>query len=124
MRKVGWVLSVIDLETRDQAFRLFMETREKVNNRITDIKKKYDNLIQDRFKVIVHTPYWEVEPSKLIKVKVNRLEKTPTEILTELYVLEPLLITEDQENIIIELLESHMNFLPELLKQIPFEVVK
>lgn len=121
--KTGWVLGVVDLETHDQAFKLFLEPREKANKRLEDIKKKYDSLIQDRFKVAVQSPYLEIDPLQQSKVKVKRAEKSLVDLFELLCNQEPLLMSESSEEFIFEIATKHLEQVSKLLEQIPHEVV-
>lgn len=121
--KTGWVLGVTDLETRDQAFKLFLEPREKANKRLEGIKKKYDSLIQDRFKVSVQSPYLEIDPLEQSKVKIKKSDKTLSDLFELFSNLEPLLLRENAEEFEFEIATKHLEQVSKLLEQTPQEVV-
>lgn len=117
----GWILSVIDQETKDQAFKLFIETKTKANCRIDDIKKRYDTLIKDRFKVVVSSPYCELDEAQLEKITIIKNNQNSIYYLSVLSNFDPILISETPEQCIIEIKSKYSEEVLKLLEAQPRE---
>lgn len=121
--RTGWVINVIDLFTKNQAFRMFFETKKTVDKHLETLKQKYDAITKDRFRVIIHSPYSEIMNDANINIKIYK--KFPREeLLTIISDVDPIIVLDDENYNIIEIRKQNLPKLFELMKDLKFELIK
>jgi hypothetical protein len=101
-----------------------MESREVINKKISILKDKYDSIEKDRFKVLIESPYSELDILNNRFVRCEKKEGVSTKDLLDILVgVGAFLIKEDSTSVVFEICEWQLPQTETLLVDIRHELV-
>lgn len=106
--KKGWILTAKKRGSKNTASRAHLLTKEQVDSKAEAVRKKADGGVL----VNSNTPYLEVDPETRIAVSIKGEAISTKDLLRALSKLEPLLLSQNDKSITVEINDSE-----EILRQ-------